>query len=357
MDGIRCRVLIVGSGPAGASAAYHLSRLGEKDVAVIERLSEKAHSRYHSICGEAVSDKSLRRAGIETSHAVRRVEAIEISCGSLGKTRISVRGSIVDRPKMLEEILERSGAKRIRASLRSVSRLPEGGFIAETSAGTVVCDILIGADGAHSTVRKCIFGTRPEQLVPVINAVVPGDSDGTLRFSVKAGDDGFYSWDFPSSAGRKSVGFRKGSGEIPEDSNHGARCIPIGRLPHAAQEGCILAGDAAGLPNPLCYGGIGAALISGSRAAEAAVSGDWRGYDSWIDHDRMFDRRFMDAHSSFSRWTDGDIQDAMRPLNGNATILKGFLAILRHPKYARVYMACWMGFRFGWRLVLISIRI
>lgn len=348
MDKIGCRVLIIGSGPAGASAAYHLSRLGEKNVLMIEKFSEKAYRRYQSICGEAVSDRMMKRAGIETSHIIRRVEAIEIVSKNASSTRIKVSGAIVDRAGMLEELISRSGVKRIRASLRTVSRRPEGGFVAHTSEGDIECDVIIGADGAHSTVRKCIFGTRPEQLVPVINAVVPGNPDGTLRFRMEAGDDGFYSWDFPSAEGKKSIGFKKGFGTIPIDSDHGARCIPIGRLPHAAQDGCFLAGDAAGLPNPLSYGGIGAALVSGRKAAEAAASGDWRRYDSWVDHDRAFDRRFMDAHRKVKLWTEEDIEVAMRPLSGNATILKGFFAMLRHPRFARVYMACWLGFRIGW---------
>ena len=347
MGGLRCRVLVVGCGPAGASAAYHLTRFGEKDVIVIEKFSEDAYRRYHSICGEAVSDRMLRRSGIDTSHIVRRIDSIEISAGG-DTARIRARGSVVDRAGMLREILSRSEAKVIRAALRSVSRIPEGGFEAETTAGKIVCDILIGADGAHSTVRKCLFGTRPEMMLPIVNTLVPGDSDGTLRFFLEAGHGGCYSWDFPSAAGMKSVGFRKGLGTVPDGSEHGARCIPAGRVPRAAEKGCILAGDAAGLPNPLSYGGIGAALVSGKKAAEAACSGNWQRYDSWIDRELMFDRRFMDAHKRFSAWTENEMKEAIGPLSGNATVFKGLTAMIRHPKYARVYMACWLGFKVGW---------
>ncbi len=343
----RCKVLVVGSGPAGASAAYHLSRLGEDDVIVLERLSEKQHRRYHSICGEAVSDRMMRLAGISTSHVLRRVSSIEISFGEAPPAVVKVKGSIVERWAMVEELLASSKARRVRGSARSVRRLPEGGFEVVHTHGRIVCDRIIGADGAYSVVRKDLFGSRPECMDPIVNTVVPGEPNDVLRFYV--GDImGKYTWDFPSSDGMKSVGFPKGYRDVGKGTVHGARCIPIGRVPKAYGYGCLLAGDSAGLANPFCYGGIGAALVSGRKAAEAVVSGDYKGYGSWMDRDMMFSRRFMEAHRKFSEWTEEDVKDAGKPLSGKANIYKGLLAILRRPKYASIYMACWLGFRIGW---------
>ncbi len=343
----RCKVLVVGSGPAGASAAFHLTRLGQDDVIVLERLSEKQHRRYHSICGEAVSDRMMRRAGISTDRILRRVSRIEISFGSNAPAYVNVKGSIVERWAMLEDLLASSTARRVRGSARSVRRLPEGGFEVVTTTGRIRCDRIVGADGAYSVVRKDIFGSRPEKMDPIVNTVVPGEADDVLRFFV-GNIPGGYAWDFPSSDGMKSVGFPKGFGSIPDGSIHGARCIPTGRIDKVFADGCVLAGDAAGLANPLCYGGIGAALLSGRKAAEAVFSEDYSGYGAWVDKDRMFDRRFMEAHEQFTKWTEDDIEDAMKPLHGNANVFKGIVAILRRPKYATIYMGCWLGFRIGW---------
>ncbi len=344
----RCRVLVVGSGPAGASAAYHLSRLGQEDVVVLDRLSGTQRKRYHSICGEAVSDRMMRRAGITTDHVLRRVSRIEIVFGDNPPAYVNVKGAIVERWAMLDELLASSKARMMHGDAKSVRRLPEGGFEVETSGGTIRCDAVIGADGAYSVVRKHLFGSRPEMMDPIVNTVVPGESGDILRFRVGNGVTGGYVWDFPSSEGMKSVGFPKGCGSIPDGAVHGARCIPTGRVPKVSDEGCVLAGDAAGLANPLCYGGIGAALLSGRKAAEAVVSGDFKAYDAWVNRDRMFDRRFMDAHRQFSEWTETDIERAATPLYGNANVFKGFLAILRYPKYSRVYLGCWLGFKIGW---------
>ena len=344
----RCKVLVVGSGPAGASASFHLSRLGQDDVIVLERLSEGRHRRYHSICGEAVSDRMMRRAGISTSHVLCRISRIEISFGDSPPARVRVKGSVVDRSAMLEELLSSSSARRVRGAALSVRRRPEGGFEVDTTAGMILCDSLIGADGAYSVVRRDVFGSSPESKGVIVNTVVPGGPGDVLRFCVGNGVPGGYRWDFPSRAGMRSVGFPRGCGAVPEDAEHGGRCIPTGRVPEASVEGCVLTGDAAALANPLCYGGIGAALLSGRKAAEAVVSGRYREYGEWIERDRAFDRRFMEAHREFAEWTDDDIAEAARPLSGNANIFKGFLAMLRHPRYSRVYLACWLGFRVGW---------
>lgn len=346
-DFLECDVLVIGSGPAGASVAYHLTRLGKEDVIVLERLSEKQHRRYHSICGEAVSDRAMGRAGISTDRILRRVDSIEISLGDSSPARVKVKGSIVERWAMIEDILASSKARRVRGNARHVRRLPEGGFEVEATTCRIRCRTLVGADGAYSVVRKDLFGTRPECMDPIVNTVVPGEPGDALRFFV--GEvPGAYTWNFPSSEGMRSVGFPKGFEEIGKDVVHGARCIPSGRIPKVCGEGCLLVGDAAGLANPLCYGGIGAALLSGRKAAEAVVSGDLQGYGRWIDKDRMFDRRFMEMHREFTGWSTDEIEDALSLLSGNVNIFKGLVAMLRRPKYSRMYLAVWLGFRVGW---------
>ena len=347
MESTRCKFLIVGSGPAGASAAFWFSRLGADDVVVLERLSSSQHRRYHSVCGEAVSDRMLRLAGVGTEHSVRAVDRISISVNGSSTTEIGVKGQVIDRNAMIEGLLSSSSARRIHASASSVASL-EDGFLVETTVGAFVCECLIGADGAHSVVRRDVFGTRPEVMVKAVNTLVPGESDDVLRFHIGGAGPGAYSWRFPSSGGLNSVGFVKGQGAVPEGVPHGGRCIPVGRVPEVRRGRCLLTGDAACLPNPLSCGGIGAALVSGRKAAEAAASGDYRGYERWIGKSVMFDRRFMDAHCAVSGWTDAEAEDAMRPLAGKAGILKGVAAMVRRPRYARVYMACWMGFRYGW---------
>ena len=49
-------VLIIGSGPAGVSAAHHLRGYPGR-VVVLERLSDAMFPRYHSVCGEGTGSR------------------------------------------------------------------------------------------------------------------------------------------------------------------------------------------------------------------------------------------------------------------------------------------------------------
>jgi len=196
--------IVVGSGPAGASAALHLARCGIERVLVIERMSEPAYRRYHSICGEGVSARSLERAGIEPREAVREVDRIEISVPGGPCARIPADGYIIDRSAMTGRLLKESGAEIVHATAASAGAV-EGGYSIETSAGTFSAPILIGADGAHSVVRRCIFGEKPEEFLAIENSIMPGDCGSALRFFVGE-TEGAYSWEFPSSDSRVSVG-------------------------------------------------------------------------------------------------------------------------------------------------------
>lgn len=131
----------------------------------------------------------------------------------------------------------------------------------------------------------------------------------------------------------------------------GCRHIPIGRLDKVTDGvGCYLVGDAAGLPNPLCFGGIGAALISARFAAEAACYQKPVSYSRFIERDPMFDRRFMDAHRVVSGCGMEEAKDLLEPFRDGYSIPRGLLAMVRRPRYARAYFGMWRGFRIGWRV-------
>ena len=338
-------VLIIGSGPAGVSAAHHLRGYPGR-VVVLERLSDAMFPRYHSVCGEAVSDRMFRKAGIEPTAVVARVDRIEISFPGGASVRVPVEGNVVDRPEMLRSIREGCDAEFVRGTARSVRRDGDG-FVVDTTSGEIRCRYLIGADGAHSVVRRDLFGSEPEML-PVVNSIAPGDGGSSLSFTVSQSYNGFYAWRFPSKPGTVSVGSPKG-GAFPEGViSTGARHIPFGGVPRVVDGNAMIVGDASGLANALCYGGIGAAILSGMKAAEAVIAGRLGRYAKWYKSTILTDRHFMDAHRRFSEWSDEDIESAMRPFRNGYSVGRGFLAILRHPRFANVYFATWIAFKVGW---------
>ena len=342
---MECDVLIIGSGPAGVSAAYHLNGYPGK-VVVLERLSDAMFPRYHSVCGEAVSDRMFSKAGIEPRAVVGRADRIRISYPGGVDIDIPVKGNIVDRPTMLRGIRGLCDAEFLRGTATLVRKENER-FLVDSTIGPIQCRYLIGADGAHSVVRRDLFGTRPE-MIPVVNNLLPGDGGSVLVFSVGESYDGLYGWRFPSRDGMVSVGSPKGV-PVPEGTvSTGARHLPFGGVPEAVRGNAVLVGDAAGLANALCYGGIGMAMLSGRIAAEAVRKGDLGRYAGWVRRSPHTNRHIMEAHRQFREWTDEDIEIAMGPFRNGYSLWRGFVAILRHPRYANVYFATWTAFKLGW---------
>ncbi len=342
-----CNVLIVGSGLSGRSAAFHLARLGVKDVIVLERMSGAQYDHYHHTCGEAVSYRMLDLAGVSRRSIIHDVRSIRITYEDID-IDWSVKGAIIDRVDLLEELKDGSDAQFIKESVIDV-RGSDDGYIVQGVNDQYRCRYLIGADGVFSIVRKRMFGTEPRFCFPCVNNIVVGEGEkDVLRFTISPQYPGCYRWDFPAKDRYRSIGYSDGTDHVDGYVDRGKRYIAVGKSEKAVKDNCCIIGDAAILANPICFGGIGAALISGRKVAERIAKGDLSGYQSWLNRDRMFDHHFLDALVEFRTWNDEDYCDAIEPLRKGASIPRGFLAIVRRPKWANVYMSIWVAFNRGW---------
>jgi len=340
--------LIVGAGLAGLSAASELGRLGIDDVAVIERMQGERYGHYHRTCGEAISYRLLDASGVSRGSVVRDIDTLEMDAVSGISVRVPVKGAIVDRIRLLEELRSSCTSEFIGGSVTAVRRDCDG-FVVTCSGKDYRCRYLIGADGAFSAVRKYVFGTKPGRAVPAVNNIVRRDCDGhTIRFIVSERYEGTYRWEFPSADGYMSIGYIKGLDDQDDYEERGIRFLATGRPDNAVSGNCCLVGDAACLVNPLCYGGIGAALLSGRKAAASVARGDLSSYQRWIDRNIIFSRRFFAASEKFSKWDDSTIDDAMSPLGRGYSVPRGVLAMIRRPRYADVYMATYIALHRGW---------
>lgn len=96
------RIVIIGGGVGGASVAYHLAQLGERDVLVVERAELTSGSTFHSagLVGQLRADPTLTRMNTYSVELYRTLQAGEFPVGWTECGGVKLACS----PERLEEI-------------------------------------------------------------------------------------------------------------------------------------------------------------------------------------------------------------------------------------------------------------
>jgi 4-methylaminobutanoate oxidase (formaldehyde-forming) len=81
----RARVVIIGGGVGGASIAYHLAQLGERDVVLLERSELTSGSTFHSagLVGQLRGSLSLTRMMMDSVALYRGLDCGWVECGGI----------------------------------------------------------------------------------------------------------------------------------------------------------------------------------------------------------------------------------------------------------------------------------
>ena len=292
-------VAVVGAGPAGATAALVLARAGV-EVALLDR----APLPRDKTCGGGVVARALESlppgVGIPVERRLGRVES------RFADTGVAV---IVERETPLVHMAMRApldlalaeAARAAGAALCAPCALGRVGLAPdhvqlETSRGLFRARFLVAADGATGPTARMAGWTEPLASVPALDAEVEVLPSVLARFADRARFDlgtpaGGYGWIFPK-ADHLSVGvgvFTRGAvrrrlrdelarylhavglGEASVRRVRGAP-IPVRPRRDPARGRVLLAGDAAGLADPLTGEGISLAILSGRLAAESLLA-------------------------------------------------------------------------------------
>jgi geranylgeranyl reductase family protein len=292
---LRADVVVVGAGPIGAVAARSAAAEGAS-VVLVDRRDDLDHS---SACTGLISPRTLSILGALPDCVVREIRAIAVHAPdhrTLDLAADHTKAVVVDRP-CLERDLHRAAQEAgvdIRLATEAVSASADGVVLASHDGQqTVVAPIVIGADGPGSRVAQWFGLPAPERFVRAAQVVlefpVAPRPDRVEVFLGHAVAPGFFAWMVPADDQTARLGLgvspehdpmlyldRLLDAQFPECrvvSRSGGR-IPTSPARHAAADGVLLVGDAAGQVKPLSGGGLFpggvCARIAGRIAAEAA---------------------------------------------------------------------------------------
>ena len=318
-------VVVVGGGPAGATAANDLARTG-LNVVLLDRAGRIKP------CGGAVPPRLLKDFEIPESLVVARCRAARIIAPSKKEVDMPIDGGfvgMVDREVFDEWLRARAvsgGARRRTGTFERIERDPDGvavvvyesrGESGEMLSSRLRARAVIGADGANSAVAKQSIPNRakPKHVFAYHEIIKPPKGqgfDGTRCdiYYQEAVSPDFYGWIFPHGetasvgVGSARKGFslkgathelrvRSGLTECETIRKEGAP-IPLKPLKKwDNNKDIVLAGDAAGVVAPASGEGIYYAMCGGRRAADAVMeylaTGDSRALASAR-------KRFMKKH-------------------------------------------------------------
>lgn len=303
---------VVGAGPAGAATAIGALR-ADPGLRVV--LLDRADFPRDKSCGDGIAPQVLdllEQAGVHgVADGWTPVPRLRLTRGELTADRDLARPTwVIPRTVFdhrLVQAAQDAGARLVRHRVRSLD-------------GDITAAVVVGADGAQSEVRRTL-AERPGPMAVAIRgyAPVPAAREAAQVIVFDAARQPAYAWSFDRGDGLANVGYGVLLGQRRDRPT---RADLLGRLeallPGTTTEGTdwkghqlplsdgrwrpgrgrvLLAGDAAGLVNPMSGEGIfyavATGLAAGRAAAEAIGAGDPGGA---TDRYRRLTRPLLDTH-------------------------------------------------------------
>ncbi|MCW2735909.1 geranylgeranyl reductase family protein [Nocardioides sp.] len=292
-------LVVVGAGPAGSSAA--LGALTQDPTLRVLLLDRSDFPRDKS-CGDGIAPHvldALTEVGagdvVDDWTPIRRLELSRGTARVDGAMDREVH--VVPRQVFDARLVERAvAAGAVLRRHRASSVTTGAGRV--TVSGSIEGRVVLGADGAHSLVRTALLGRRRDPRALAIRGYAPTTPELEGRQVIRYGErrQPSYAWAFDRGDGLANVGY----GELlpGEGDSRGApsRQLLLDELesliPGAASTGSgwlghhlplsgwrwdqpdgpvLLAGDAAGLINPMTGEGLYYAVATGIAAGRTAA--------------------------------------------------------------------------------------
>ncbi len=288
-------VLVVGLGPAGASAALAAARGGARVLAVDRRPIPGRPVQ----CAELVAEALFAACPQARSASLQNVSGLDCQVDDGPAYPAPFGGRMVDRAALDRALVDDATRAGVEIILDCAATISADGTVQLRNGEVIRPRLIIGADGPCSAAARAAGRTRSVVLhTRQIKVRLCRPTDRATTFHEPSFGGG-YGWLFPRGAdawlgiglaagdrGRLPVVLRDlqsalvATGRIAPDVvaiTGGA--IPVGGPDRVTT--CLgsipvlLAGDAAGLTHPVSGAGIAAAIVSGRLAGTAASA--WAG--------------------------------------------------------------------------------
>lgn len=341
---LRTQALIIGGGPAGATAAKFLARAGI-DALLVER-----NRSFVKPCGGGVPSTAFKELDIPVRTIKRSVNKIKVVSPFARALPIELEGgsiSIVERGDFdaaLRQEAEKAGAGIIEGEFKHFRNMGNTltSVIAVKGENTeVAADYVIAADGVNSRVRSALNIKPAEAFLTVSEKIKGADTDSCEFWFGSSHAPRLYSWVFPQkdslSVGTGSLEprrirafwemFVKKRGLRSQGILRGYK-IPLWQGDLYNSGNILFAGDAAGQVMPLSYEGIYYAMKSGEFAARAVLEGKAGNYK------KMWQKRFQRRFSIMKRLWEHFLKDDLHA--------EKLVALHEKPSVQAASMSLWL---------------
>jgi len=268
------KIIIVGAGPIGCYTA-RLLKDNNLDVEIIEEHSGIGKPVH---CAGVVGRQVLSeiKISIQDDFVINHIDGAELFFnGSSFKIKRKGVALIIDREKFDRSLGE---GLNVHFDTKFVGLEKEqSGYLVETDRGEFYADVVIGADGANSSVRKAAGFKEDIDLLRGVQFRI-AHNNGNKNFVHVYLKHPFFAWVIPENEKTVRVGiishdpYRDLTSFLKEISIKGeilekfAGIVPLG-CTQSQQGNLFLVGDAACQVKPLTHGGI----YYGMRCADILV--------------------------------------------------------------------------------------
>ncbi|HNX81478.1 MAG TPA: NAD(P)/FAD-dependent oxidoreductase [Candidatus Omnitrophota bacterium] len=336
------KVLIVGAGPIGCYTARLLKeKKPDYEVTVIEEHPEIGRPVH---CAGLVSAQVLTETKVDIGKdfVLNRIDGATLFLNgdqfNIKRQNVAV---VIDREKFDRALGE---GLDIQFNTRFMGIEPEGdGYLVETDKGDFHADIVIGANGANSSLRKAAEFKEDIKFWRGVQFRMKFDQCERSFVRVYLRDQ-FFSWIIPEEEGIVRAGIISNNpyhdliqflqdaqieGEILEKF---AGIVPLGKC-QTQKDGIFLVGDAACQVKPMTHGGI----YYGMRCAEILV--DCIAEHRFGDYEKEWKHRFwrefmigLKLKQVYEKLSHDDIKGIFMALKENMHTIENYADFENHSK-------------------------